>query len=110
MILVILDDLKISESDDPLLAPPPAPLTCNIKLVKNLVTWLLYFFLLWQFKCMVSDNGLETFLKFMKSFFICIGMHLAQHWGTEFVSTFTTYIPCTLYSFFNYLGIHLFRN
>ena len=31
------DDLKIKESDDPLLAPP-APLTCNIKLIKNLVT------------------------------------------------------------------------
>ena len=98
------EDLKINESDDPLLEPP-APLTGNIKLIKNLVTWLLYFLLLWQFKYMVSDNELESFLKFIKSFFVCIGKHLAQHWGIEFVSTFATYIPCTLYSLYNYLGI-----
>ena len=46
---------------------------------KIILTWQVYFVLIWQYKNYVSDAGIEQLLKFLKEFLNCIGVALKSN-------------------------------
>lgn len=78
---------------DILSAPPlpdPVPKQSKVHLVSSIVRWLLYFILIWQGVCHVSDNGLAWLLRFLLQFFKAINVHVAADILTELIAIFPT--------------------
>ena len=48
--------------------PEPNPKQTRIQKLSALVQWLVYFILMWQSLCRLSDNGLEWLLQFLFQF------------------------------------------
>ena len=63
------------------------------------VTWIVYFLLVWQSACHVSDNGLEWLLQFMSKFFHVIGLQC------NYVAGIAAVFPGTLYLMRKFLGM-----
>lgn len=59
-------------------------------LVSSIVRWLLYFILIWQGVCHVSDNGLAWLLRFLLQFFKAINVHVPADILTELIAIFPT--------------------
>lgn len=61
---------------------PPLPKAQRQKIalqkVNSLVFWLLYFLLLWQATCHLSDNGLVWLLKFLISWLKVLGVEISS--------------------------------
>ncbi|EDO42597.1 predicted protein [Nematostella vectensis] len=66
---------------------------------KALVTWMLYFLLVWQTSCHLSDNGLEWLLQFLSRFLNVLGMQSSCK--LQVASVF----PGTLYLMRKYLRL-----
>ena len=73
---------------------------------KIILTWLVYFILIWQYKNYVSDAGIEQLLKFRKEFLNYIGVALKSSLDVELVLVLASNIPITLYSARKLLGIN----
>ena len=58
---------------------------------KVIVTWMLYFLLVWQTACHLSDNGLEWLLQFLSKFLHLIGIQ------SSYVAGIASIFPGTLY-------------
>ena len=58
-----------------------------------LLQWLVYFLLLWQASCKISDNGLEWLLRFIFQFFLTIGVTCK----CEYLCQMAVMFPSSLY-------------
>lgn len=62
--------------------PPPLPVAqhCQTSLqkVNSLVFWFVYFLLIWQATCHLSDNGLAWLLKFFVSWLKVLGVEISN--------------------------------
>ena len=65
---------------------------------KAIVTWMLYFLLVWQTATFLSDNGLAWLLQFLSRFLYVIGME------SRYVAGIASIIPGTLYMMRKFLG------
>ena len=85
------------------LPPLPTPETKRSKLhsVTFLLQWLLYFLLIWQSVCHVSDNGLAWLLKFLFQFFRALNIHVSDSIFEELIAVF----PTSLYMLRQFLKI-----
>ena len=97
-------DEDITGTNCPL--PNPLPKTTKNEHAKIILTWLVYFILIWQYKNYVSDNGVEQLLKFFKEFLTCIGAALQSHLDVELVLMLAANLPTTLYSARKLLNIN----
>lgn len=79
------------ESAPPL--PEPAPKRRKHHLAHSLLQWMLYFLLIWQGFCHLSDNGLTWLLRFFLQFFKALNLHISNELLTELIAAF----PCSLY-------------
>ena len=81
---------------------PPLPIQVeNNNIVHSLVFWLLYFLLIWQTSCHISDNGMAWLLKFLSSWFKLLGVMVPS----DILAQIVTIFPGTLYmlrQFFNF--------
>jgi len=64
-----------------------------------LVTWVLYFLVVWQAAVHLSDNGLEWLLRFFSKFFFVVGLQ------SDFVAGIAAIFPGSLYLMRKYIGI-----
>ena len=78
--------------------PNPSATASTNKHAKIILTWLVYFVLIWQFKNYISDNAIEQLLKFAKDFLSCIAGALKPHMNVELILMLASNIPRTLYS------------
>ena len=84
----ILQDIA---SDEPL--PEPTHHQSSMQSITILLQWLVYFLLLWQASCKISDNGLEWLLRFMFQFFHTIGVTCK----CEYLCQMAVMFPSSLY-------------
>ena len=75
------------------LCPEPTPKQTRTQKLTALVQWLVYFLLMWQSLCKLSDNGLEWLLQFLFQFFKV----LSDLSGCEYLGELVTIIPSSLY-------------
>lgn len=75
-------------SKEPL--PDPAPKRRKVQVANSILQWLLYFLLIWQGVCQVSDNGLAWLLRFLLQFLKVLNIHLSGELLTELVAMFPT--------------------
>ena len=76
--------------------PQPSPISTNQQHTRVILTWIVYFVLVWQYKNYVSDNAIEQLLKFVQQLLFCIGELIKDH--TELCIVLATNIPTSLYS------------
>ena len=84
----------------PLLPEAELPMTKQKK-VNVLVFWLVYFLLIWQVTCHISDNGMAWLLKFMVSWFKVLGLQLSS----DFFAKIVTALPGSLYLMRQFLNL-----
>ena len=74
--------------------PPPLPaIEKNKGAVHSLLFWLLYFLLIWQTTCHISENGMAWLLKFLSSWLKLLGVIVPSDTLAQIVTVF----PGTLY-------------
>ena len=61
-----------------------------------ILTWLVYFISVWQYKNYMSDNAIEQLLKFVQQLLFCIGQLIKDH--TDLCLVLATNLPTSLYS------------
>ena len=76
--------------------PQPTPVGSNLQRRKVILTWLVYFVLVWQYKQCANDNGIEHLVRFMRQLFFCIGEIVKEH--PDFCLVLAANLPATLYS------------
>ena len=85
---VSMEDLLCDvESREP--CPELTPKQTRTQKLTALVQWLVYFLLMWQSLCKLSDNGLEWLLQFLFQFFKV----LSDLSGCEYLGELVTIIP-----------------
>lgn len=77
--------------DEPL--PEPARDKSSTQALTTLLQWFIYFLLLWQATCKISDNGLEWLLQFVFQFLHVIGITCKS----EYVCQLALMLPSSLY-------------
>jgi len=77
--------------DEPL--PEPARHNTSTQALTTLLQWLVYFLLLWQATCKISDSGLEWLLRFVFQFLHVMGITCKS----EFVCQLAVMLPSSLY-------------
>jgi hypothetical protein len=70
--------------------PDPTPKKGKLQVVNSLVQWLLYFLLIWQSICHISDNGLAWLLQFLLQFLKVIHVHAPTDMLNELIIIFPT--------------------
>ena len=100
-----MEDLLQSEQIE---LPQTLPQETNQRCLRVILTWVVYFILLWQYKNYVSDNAIEQLLKFVQQILFCIGHLIKEH--TELCFVLATNLPTTLYSARKFLVVTIFTN
>ena len=73
--------------------PEPTPKQSRTQKLTALVQWLVYFILMWQSLCKLSDNGLEWLLQFFFQFLKI----LSDLSGCKYLEELMTLVPSSLY-------------
>ncbi|CAB4014381.1 Hypothetical predicted protein, partial [Paramuricea clavata] len=58
--------------------PDPIPKRRKVQVVNSILQWLLYFILIWQGVCHLSDNGLAWLLRFLLQFLKVLNIHVTE--------------------------------
>ena len=58
--------------------------------INSLLQWLLYFLLIWQSICHISNNGLAWLLKFLFQIFWALNVHVSNSVIEELIAVFPT--------------------
>ena len=77
--------------DEPL--QEPVQENSSTQALTTLLQWLVYFLLLWQATCKISDNGLEWLLRFVFQFLHVMGITCKS----EYVCQLAAMLPSSLY-------------
>ena len=88
-----IEDMLQSEEVE---LPQPTSSGTNKQRAKVILTWLVYFVLVWQYKNYISDSAIEQMLKFVQQLLFCIGQLIKNH--TDLCLVLATNLPTTLYS------------
>ena len=97
---VVMEEMLQTEEVE---LPQPTPVGSNLQRRRVLLTWLVYFVLVWQYKHHISDNGIEQLLRFMRQLLFCIGQIVKEH--SDFCLVLAANLPTTLYSARKFLNI-----
>ena len=97
---VVMEEMLQTEEVE---LPQPTPVGSNLQRRRVLLTWLVYFVLVWQYKHYISDNGIEQLLRFMRQLLFCIGQIVKEH--SDFCLVLAANLPTTLYSARKFLNI-----
>ncbi|CAB4011818.1 Hypothetical predicted protein [Paramuricea clavata] len=90
----VWNDLVLKDLINDIENPRPLPAKEDDKhIVHSLLFWLLYFLLIWQTSCYISDNGMAWLLKFLSSWFKLLGVIVPSDTLAQIVTAF----PGTLY-------------
>ena len=73
--------------------PEPDRKKSRLQQVNALVFWLVYFLLIWQSTCKLSDNGLVWLLQFLFQFLKVLGVTISN----EFLADLIVVMPSSLY-------------
>ena len=73
---VVMEEMLQSEQVE---LPQPTPVGSNVQHRRVILTWLVYFLLVWQYKHYISDNGIEQLFQFMRQLLFCIGQIFKEH-------------------------------
>lgn len=75
--------------------PLPEPVAKKTKLqrVNSLVFWFVYFLIIWQTACKISDNGISWLLNFLFQFLKVINIEISSDYLAELISA----LPSSLY-------------
>ena len=73
--------------------PEPEKKKSRLQQVSAMVFWLVYFLLIWQATCKLSDNGLVWLLQFLFKFFRVLGVTISN----EFLADLISVLPSSLY-------------
>lgn len=89
---VLMEDL-LCDVESRVPCPEPSRKQTRTQKLTALVQWLVYFILMWQSLCKLSDNGLEWLLQFLFQFFKV----LSDLSGCEYLEELVTILPSSLY-------------
>ena len=89
---VVMEEMLQTEEVE---LPQPTPVGSNLQRRRDLLTWLVYFVLVWQCKHYISDNGIEQLLRFMRQLLFCIGQIVKEH--SDLCLVLAANLPTTLY-------------
>ena len=89
---VLMEDL-LCDVESRVPCPEPSGKQTRTQKLTALVQWLVYFILMWQSLCKLSDNGLEWLLQFLFQFFKV----LSDLSGCEYLEELVTILPSSLY-------------
>ena len=64
-----VEDLLQSEEVE---LPQPSPRFANQQCIQVILTWLVYFILVWQYKNYVSNNAIEQLLKLLNNYYFVL--------------------------------------
>ena len=64
-----VEDLLQSEEVE---LPQPSPRCTNQQCIQVILTWLVYFILVWQYKNYVSNNAIEQLLKLLNNYYFVL--------------------------------------
>ena len=81
--------------------PEPEKKRSRLQKINALVFWLVYFLLIWQSSCKLSDNGLVWLLQFLIKFLRVLGITISNEFLAELISIF----PSSLYLLRQFLNI-----
>ena len=81
--------------------PEPATKERRFHQTRSLVYWILYFLLIWQSMCHVSDNGLTYLLQFIFQLFKAMNIYIPDEILTELIMVF----PTSLYMLRQFLAM-----
>jgi len=81
--------------------PEPKPKRRRFHLAHSLLKWSLYFLLIWQSYCHLSDNGLIWLLRFFLQFLKALNLHISNDLLTDLIAAF----PCSLYMVRQYMNL-----
>ena len=103
---VVFEDTGFEDvADERCELPEPPPQLNGNQQAKLLLTWFVYFILVWQCKNYVSNNATEQLVKFLQKFFVCIGSVIAEHTDCDLIAVLVTNFPATLYSMRRFLNL-----
>ena len=91
-----LSDIEDVLQSEALELPEPSPSQTNYQRTMVILTWLVYFILVWQYKNYISDNAVEQLLKYLKQFLLCVGQLIQEH--SDLCLVLATNVPKTVYS------------
>ena len=84
---------------------PPLPEaqhgTTELQKVNSLVFWIVYFLLIWQAACHLSDNGLAWLLRFLVTWLKALGMEISSEVFEKLILAF----PGSLYLMRQFLNL-----
>lgn len=80
--------------------PEPEKRRSRLQKINPLVFWLLYFLLIWQSSCKLSDNGLVWLLQFLFKFLKVLGITISNEFLAELISILPSSL-CLLCQFIN---------
>ena len=88
-------DTEDFNRDIPAATPLPEPdrRKSRLQQVNALVFWLVYFLLIWQTSCKLSDNGLVWLLQFLFKFLKVLGISVSN----EFLAELIVIMPSSMY-------------
>lgn len=87
------------ESAPPL--PEPQHRATSLQKVNSLVFWFVYFLLIWQTACHLSDNGLAWFLRFFVTWLKVLGIEISSEVFETLILTF----PGSIYLMRQFLNL-----
>ena len=70
--------------------PEPDRKKSRLQKVNHLVFWLVYFLLIWQASCRLSDNGLVWLLQFLFKFLKILGVTISNEFLSDLISVLAT--------------------
>jgi hypothetical protein len=94
-------DVLDQDTSSPTPLPTPETKRSKLHFVTSLLQWLLYFLLIWQGICHISDYGLAWLLKFLFQFFRALNIHVSNSVIEELIAVF----PTSLYMLRQFLKI-----
>ena len=74
----ILPEMLSRDIVNPPLLPEAQHRETSLKKLNSLVLWFVYFLLIWQATCHLSDNGLVWLLKFLVSWLKSLGVEISS--------------------------------
>lgn len=81
--------------------PEPEKKRSRLQKINALVFWLVYFLLVWQSSCKLSDNGLVWLLLFLFKFFKVLGITISN----ELFADLILILPSSLYLLRQFINI-----
>lgn len=97
----VLPEMLTRDIENPPPLPKPQMPPTSLQKANSLIFWFVYFLLIWQATCHLSDNGLAWLLRFLVSWLKVLGIEVSNEVFEQLILTF----PGSLYLVRKFLNV-----